>query len=78
MSKKIKMIWDFRGPAANQTAIHHVIHLKEYMQMENIAHYGCESLSESEFSAMAFLIVDEVHVPKLRTALKPHRGQLCE
>ena len=77
MSKKIKMIWDFRGPGATQTAIHHVIHLKEYMQMENLTHYGCDHLNESEFSAMAFLIVDEVHVPKLRAALKPHRGQLA-
>ena len=72
------MIWDFRGPSATQTAIHHVIHLKEYMQMETLAHYGCETTTQSEFSAMAFLIVDEIHVPKLRAALKPHRGQLSE
>ena len=30
MSRKIKLIWDFRGEAAAKTAEHHDIHLKEY------------------------------------------------
>jgi hypothetical protein len=31
MSRKIKLIWDFRGPASAKTAEHHEIHLKEYI-----------------------------------------------
>ena len=28
--RKLKLIWDFRGPDALKTAEHHEIHLKEY------------------------------------------------
>ena len=37
MSKKIKLIWDFRGPSALQTAEHHALHLNEYLNLENYA-----------------------------------------
>ncbi len=30
MERKIKLIWDFRGPASAKTAEHHEIHLKEF------------------------------------------------
>ena len=32
MSRQIKLIWDFRGAAAEKTAEHHVIHLKQYIE----------------------------------------------
>jgi hypothetical protein len=35
MSRQIKLIWDFRGPASAKTAEHHEIHLKEYIAIEN-------------------------------------------
>ena len=78
MDRKIKLIWDFRGPGATQTAKHHVIHLNEYVAIEKIDAPKAESISVSEFSATAILIVEEKDVPKLRSALKPHRGQLAE
>ena len=34
MSRKIKLIWDFRGEVATKTAEHHEIHLKEYISIE--------------------------------------------
>ena len=30
MANKIKLLWDFRGPDAKETAKHHTTHLKEY------------------------------------------------
>jgi len=36
MEKKIKLIWDFRGPTAKKTAEHHTIHLKEYIESEEL------------------------------------------
>ena len=36
MSRKIKLIWDFRGEVATKTAEHHDIHLKEYLEKEKI------------------------------------------
>ena len=36
MSRKIKLIWDFRGPASAKTAEHHEIHLKEYIAIKKL------------------------------------------
>jgi hypothetical protein len=36
MERKIKLIWDFRGPTAAKTAEHHEIHLKEYSAIEKL------------------------------------------
>jgi hypothetical protein len=36
MSRKLKLIWDFRGPASAKTAEHHEIHLKEYIAIEKL------------------------------------------
>lgn len=75
MSKKIKLIWEFRGPTAEQTAKHHVIHLKEYMQIEKYEYTEANHTVLSEFSALAFLITNEEYLQKLRTDLKPNKGQ---
>ena len=75
MSKKIKLIWEFRGPTAKQTAKHHVIHLKEYAEMEKLRLKIVALEAVSEFSASAYMIIEESDMPKVKTALKPHRGQ---
>ena len=36
MSRKIKLIWDFRGPVSAKTAEHHEIHLKEFIVAEKL------------------------------------------
>jgi len=74
--RKLKLIWDFRGPNANKTAKHHEIHLKEYIQLEklNIIITGIEDLSDVH--TIAYLVVDEVDMKVIRDALKPHRGQV--
>lgn len=75
MSKKIKLIWEFRGPAAEQTAKHHVIHLKEYMQIEKFDFKDANHTVLNEFNAIAFLITNEEYLQKLRADLKPNKGQ---
>ncbi|MCR8666298.1 hypothetical protein NO995_01265 [Aestuariibaculum sp. M13] len=76
--RKLKLIWDFRGPAAHKTAEHHNIHLKEYVQIEKLENIltGCEVINE--FHAIAYLVVDEDKMKPLRDALKPHRGQVYQ
>ena len=78
MSRKIKMIWDFRGPAAEKTAEHHEIHLKEYIIIEkfelNIT--GFEVLSEMH--AIAYMVATDENMIQIRDALKPHRAELYE
>lgn len=74
--RKLKLIWDFRGPHAKKIAEHHEIHLKEYIQLENlnITITGVEELNSNH--SIAFLVVDETGMKPVRDALKPHRGQV--
>ncbi|SFS67941.1 hypothetical protein SAMN04487906_1309 [Zhouia amylolytica] len=74
--KKIKLIWDFRGPAAKKTAEHHLIHLQEYLALENIPFIVTDIESLSEFHTIAYIAVEEIYMKKIRDELKPHRGQL--
>ncbi|WP_348822843.1 hypothetical protein [Flavobacterium aestuarii] len=78
MSRKIKLIWDFRGPASAKTAEHHEIHLKEYIVIEKlpINITGFEILDE--MYAIAYIVVQEENMIEVRDALKPHRGELFE
>lgn len=74
--RRLKLIWDFRGPAAHKTAEHHDIHLKEYVAIEKLENIltGFEVINEVH--AIAYLVVDEDKMKPLRDALKPHRGQV--
>ncbi|AWG25409.1 hypothetical protein [Flavobacterium kingsejongi] len=78
MSRQIKLIWDFRGPAAAKTAEHHEIHLKEFIAIEklplNIT--GHEVLND--MYAIAYMVVTDAEMIPVRDALKPHRGELYE
>ena len=74
--RKLKLIWDFRGPAGQKTAEHHLIHLKEYIALNalKISTSGVETLSDMH--SLAYLVVDESEMKPIRDALKPHRGQV--
>lgn len=76
MQEKIKLIWDFRGPAAQKTAEHHEIHLKDFLQMKDmeLRITGCEKVSD--FHYIAFMVVEKSQLISVRDALKPHRGQV--
>lgn len=72
--RKLKLIWDFRGPDATKIAQHHEIHLKQFIQLEklDIPLTGVKTLSN--LYAIAYLVVDEKDMKPIRDALKPHRG----
>lgn len=76
LMRKLKLIWDFKGPDGIKIAEHHAIHLKEFTVTENYENLitGFEALSEVH--AIAFLVVPENQMKPLRDALKPHRGQV--
>ena len=76
--RKLKLIWDFRGPVANQTAEHHAIHLKEYAISEGIAYLKIDVIAINEMHSIAYIAVMESVMKKVRDDLKPHRGQLYE
>ena len=76
--RKIKMIWDFRGPDSEKTAEHHEKHLKEYIAAEklplNIT--GLELINDMH--SIAFMVVTDEHLVLVRDRLKPHRAELFQ
>ncbi|MGF1557398.1 hypothetical protein [Paucihalobacter sp.] len=76
--RKLKLIWDFRGPDAKQIALHHLVHLKEYVAINNLDINIFETESINDMHWIAFLVVDEANMKPIRDALKPHRGQVYQ
>ncbi|MBT8177891.1 MAG: hypothetical protein KJO94_06970 [Eudoraea sp.] len=78
MERKIKLIWDFRGPDASAIARHHEVHLKEYINLERLALKitGHQDLSMAH--SIAFMVVEEAQMIPVRDALLPHRGELYQ
>ncbi|SCY40613.1 hypothetical protein SAMN02927903_01346 [Flavobacterium caeni] len=74
--RQIKMIWDFRGPAAAKTAEHHEIHLREYIAMEKLPLEITGFKAVNEMHAVAFMVVTDAEMVQVRDALKPHRAEL--
>jgi hypothetical protein len=75
---KAKLVWSFSGEGALKTAEHHLIHLKEFSDKEKVEviEFGIEQ--QTEFTAIAFIIVARDLVDDLRQSLKPHKGFLVE
>ena len=73
---RIKMIWDFRGMDAEQTALHHEIHLKEFAEREKLKNTVCGVDSINDIYTLAFITVDESDMILVRNALMPHRGEV--
>jgi len=74
--KKIKLIWDFRGPASEKTAEHHEIHLKQYIASEKLLVNITGFKTYGEMHATAYMVVEEKDMIAVRDALKPHRGEV--
>ncbi|AXT60600.1 hypothetical protein D1816_09630 [Aquimarina sp. AD10] len=78
MERKLKLIWDFKGPTASKTAQHHEKHLKEYILLEKLSLHITGYLDINEMHSIAYMIVTDSEMKPTRDALKPHRGQLYE
>jgi hypothetical protein len=76
--RKIKLVWDFRGPASAKTAAHHEIHLKEFIAMEKLPLNITGFQVFNEMYAIAFMVVTDEDMILVRDALKPHRGEIYE
>ena len=76
MDRKIKLIWDFRGPDSEQIARHYLQHLKESPLYSPQQTVGVESISE--FHCIAYMIIQESEIPRFRDALRPHRATYAD
>jgi hypothetical protein len=78
MERKIKLIWDFRGPASAKTAEHHEIHLKEYIAIEKLPLNITGFELQHEMHSIAYMVVTDDYMITVRDALKPHRGEIYQ
>lgn len=78
LDQKIKLIWDFRGPAAAKTAEHHQKHLAEFIFHEKLNNDITGFTHFSDMHSMAYMVVNKIEMKKVRDALKPHRGEVYE
>lgn len=76
LDRKIKLIWDFRGPVALKTAEHHEKHLKEFIAIEELALNITGFEEVNEMHSLAYMVVNETNMIIVRDTLKPHRGEL--
>lgn len=74
--RKLKLIWDFRGPDALKIAEHHEIHLKEYIALEKTDLNITGFMQLNEMHSIAFMVVNQTEMKPIRDSLKPHRGQV--
>lgn len=77
MNRKIKLIWDFRGPDAKEIALHHTVHLKEFTQKENLEFHQIDIFEQNPMFVSAFITVNESDMIIFRDTLKPQRGELA-
>jgi len=72
----VKLVWNFSGEGSLKTAEHHLIHLKQYCEKEEVevVKFGTELVNK--FSAISYIIVNQSLVMELRENLKPNQGFL--
>lgn len=73
---KIKLIWDFRGPTAHAVAKHHQLHLKAYIEAEGLLPDITGHKDLSSMHSLAYMVVEESQMTRVRDALLPHRGEV--
>jgi len=78
MSQKAKLVWNFNGPDALKIAEHHLIHLKEFSELEKVIFLETGIDKVTDLAYEAFIIVEMDLVNTLRTKLKPTQGYLVE
>ena len=77
LERKIKLLWDFRGSDALETAKHHTIHLKEFAEIENLPFHEIDIKEQNPMLCAAYIVVSESDMKVYRDALKPQRGELA-
>ncbi len=78
LDRKIKLIWDFRGPTAAKTAEHYEKHLQEYIFHEELKFDTTGFTHLSDVHSIAFLVVAEFEMVQARDDLRPHRGEVYQ
>lgn len=78
LERKIKLLWDFRGPDAAEIAKHHAKHLSEFIQREKLSAYKSGHEDLTQMHSVAYMVVEESQMIQVRDALLPHRGEVYQ
>ena len=78
VNRRIKLIWDFRGPTASEIARHHEKHLQQYIIAEDLSLNITGYQDFSSAHSIAFMVVEESDMLQVRDALIPHRGEVYQ
>jgi hypothetical protein len=70
----IRLIWDFWGDSAAETAAHHLTHLEYYLQKTGISFIGGTTASTNDHHS-AWIKIEEQHLTLIKQQLRPHRGE---
>ena len=78
MNRKIKLIWEFSGPDAEETAKNHSAAIEGVIDQEKleVSISGTEYISH--ISWLAYLIVLEKNVQVIKGVLKPLRSEIFD
>lgn len=75
MHTYIKLLWDFKGRDSMPIAEHHRIHLEEFIKKEGLELQETGVHKVNDTYSIAYLMVSEEEMLRVRDALKPHRGE---
>ena len=78
MNRKIKVLWDFRGPDGLKIAEHHKVHLQEFADREQLQLLDIGIQKHSDYFVSAFLTIHESDLLKVRDQLKPQRAVVAD
>ncbi|MEO9511221.1 MAG: hypothetical protein ABJN84_02000 [Flavobacteriaceae bacterium] len=76
LDRKIKLIWDFRGPSSAHTAEHYAKHLAEFAIIEELKFDISGYQQITEMHSIAYLVVAEFELKDVKGILKPQRGEM--
>ncbi|MDC6367716.1 MULTISPECIES: hypothetical protein [Flavobacteriaceae] len=75
LDRKIKLIWDFRGPTAAHIAQHYKKHLEEFVVIEELKFDICGVEHFTNTHSIAYIVVAEFEMKEVKEILNPHRGE---
>ena len=70
----IKFVWEFFGLDSEHLSKHHLTHLNEFLDLENIELFDSGISVESENFSYSYIVVDSNHLNFIKLKLKPHKA----
>ena len=70
----LKFIWEFFGSDSNKLSHHHYLHLKEFLEKENMSYKDIGIKCVEENFSFSYVIIDDSFLEVIKNSLKPHKA----